>query len=71
MNKQINTLYIAVGAVVLATVLQLLMAIPFMWLWDMIMPDLFGLKPISWLQAWGLMIMANIMFRTHIERKVD
>jgi hypothetical protein len=71
MDKQINTLYIAVGAVVLATVLQLLMAIPFMWLWDTIMPDLFGLKPISWLQAWGLMIMANIMFRTHIERKVD
>ena len=51
--------------------LQMLLALPFMWLWDAVMPELFSIKTITWMQAWCLMIMANILFKTNISLKSD
>lgn len=33
-----------------------------MWLWNWLMPDLFGLKTISYWQGWGLIILGKILF---------
>ena len=66
-----NSVLIAAGAIFVSILLQMLLALPFMWLWDAVMPDLLGLKAITWVQAWCLMIMANILFKTNISLKSD
>ncbi len=55
--------------VLLLTMLLLLVlkaalwSLPIMLLWDWIMPTLFGLPEITWLQAWGLMVILGFLFR--------
>ena len=44
--------------------LAILFAFPTMWLWDYLMPSLFGLKTITFLQALALNILSGILFRT-------
>ena len=34
-----------------------------MLLWNWLMPELFGLKTVSYWQAWGLLILASILFK--------
>jgi hypothetical protein len=34
-----------------------------MWLWNWLMPDLFGLKQVNYWQAWGLLILSSILFK--------
>lgn len=41
----------------------LLWALPTMLLWDWLMPELFGLSTITIWQAWGLNILAGILFK--------
>ena len=50
------------GAVVIA-VFGLIMAIPIMYLWNWIMPDLFDLKTITYLQAWGVFFLAGLLIK--------
>lgn len=44
-------------------VLALLLALPVMWLWNWLMPDLFHLGTITWLQAWGLNVLCSFLFK--------
>lgn len=32
-------------------------------LWNWLMPEIFGLKEITYLQAWGLLILCSILFK--------
>ena len=34
-----------------------------MLLWNWLMPDIFGLKPLTYWQAWGLLILSHILFK--------
>lgn len=34
-----------------------------MWLWNWLMPDIFGLKAIDYWQAWGLILLSAIFFK--------
>ena len=34
-----------------------------MWLWNWLMPDIFGLPELSYWQAWGLLILSSILFK--------
>lgn len=36
-----------------------------MWLWNWIMPFLFGLPTITWLQGLGIYFLAHILFATN------
>lgn len=44
-------------------VLGMIWAIPTMLLWDWLMPELFGLKEITLLQAWGINVLSGILFK--------
>ncbi len=46
-----------------------LMSLPVMLLWDWLMPTIFGLKEITWFQAWGLLWLTGILFRPSVYRK--
>jgi len=61
-----NSVTLAVIAVVLGIALGALWAFPVMWLWDFLMPSLFGLPTITWFKAWMLYILCNILFKTHV-----
>src|SRR5258705_4362309 len=40
------------------------------WLWRVTLGDIFGVKPISFWQAWGLMVLAQILFKANVHRSV-
>lgn len=58
-----------VGTVLLTLIalsfLSLLLAYPFMLSWNYVMPLLFGLKVLSWSQAWAVAFVANVLFKSN------
>lgn len=56
---------IVVGVIALVIGLSALAALPFMWLWNALMPDIFGLKVLSFLQSWGLLILSSMIFKNN------
>jgi hypothetical protein len=60
--KAINTVLAAVAIVV---AFSLLFSLPVMWLWDWLMPTLFGLKEITLFQAWGLSVLCSLLFKNN------
>ena len=38
------------------------------WLWRVTVGDIFGFKPISFWQAWGLMLLSQILFKANMQR---
>jgi hypothetical protein len=59
--------FMVVGIVV---VLGLLFSYPVMLLWNgCLVPAVDGAKEIGWLQAWGLMILFGILFKSTVTKK--
>ena len=52
-----------IGGLVLAVVLAFLFGVFVMWLWNWLMPAIFGLGTISYWQAWGLVLLAHLLFK--------
>jgi hypothetical protein len=63
-KKVFTIIGMTLGGVILAMVLALLFGFIVMWLWNWLMPDIFGLKTISFWQAWGLVVLAHILFKS-------
>ena len=40
------------------------------WLWRVTLGDIFGFKPISFWQAWGLILLSQILFKAHVHRSL-
>jgi hypothetical protein len=69
-----NQLTSAVGAFVIiiagALFVSFLLAWPVMELWNgCLVPAVDGVKPIGWLQAWGLQFLINMLFKVSIVNK--
>jgi hypothetical protein len=52
-----------------AFVLALVASLPVMWLWDWLMPEIFGLQEITWLQALGLSLLCSLLFKSNAASK--
>lgn len=50
-------------AILVAAVIIFIFALPLMWLWNWLMPMLFGLQEINWIQSLGIMFLSSILFR--------
>lgn len=59
--------YILLGAVLSAV----LFCWPFQLLWNWLMPDLFGLSPITVWQSWGLLTMSGFLFKSTSSQKSE
>jgi hypothetical protein len=79
-RKLVRILFVAIIGVLFAIVFSLLFGFIVMKLWNWLMPTIFGLPTISYLQAFGITILAKILFSgihgphpkaDHIHRKVD
>ena len=54
---------LVVGGVALAALVAFLFGLLVMALWNWLMPELFGLKTLSYWQAWGLLALSTILFK--------
>jgi len=63
----------SIGTFLFLTVLYgLLLSLPVMLLWNYcLVPAVSGLSEIGWLQAWGILILANFLFKSQTTVKKD
>ena len=55
----------AIGGLVFLIFLSFLMSWPAMWLWNnALIGAVDGVHEISWLQAWGISILCNFLFKS-------
>ena len=66
-----ETLSYVVGFLVLCFLLGLLMSLPVMWLWNWLMPMIFGLCRLTWIQAWGVSVLCSLLFKPGTTSKKD
>lgn len=64
--KAIEAFLIIVGLLLLSSIL---LAFPTMWLWNWLMPDIFGLMKIDLYQAMGVNFLTNILFKSNVTIK--
>jgi hypothetical protein len=55
----------------MAIVIALFISLPVMWLWDAVMPDMFGLKEITWTQALWLSLLCSLLFKSSSSKSKD
>ena len=64
MKTTIHSILLIIGLIILA---GLLFGAPVMILWNLLMPDIFGLPIIGFWQAFGLHLLASILFKTTVK----
>jgi hypothetical protein len=57
-------LIVGLGIVALVGVVAVLVSVPVWLLWNWLMPSIFGLKTISWMQALGLSVLCGLLFKS-------
>lgn len=65
MDKILTIIVGIVGVLAVLFVISLILSLPVMWLWNWLMPELFALKEITLLQAWGLSLLTSLLFKSH------
>lgn len=69
----LGKLALGVGIVVLTVAILAIagvaLAIPTYFLWNWLMPEIFGLKAITFWQAWGLVFLSGILFKSSSSSK--
>ncbi|MBQ3414817.1 MAG: hypothetical protein IJH39_05625 [Clostridia bacterium] len=63
MEKFLTGLVTFIGILVIAFLIDLLLAWPFMLLWNWLMPMIFGLTTLTFWQSFGLMLLASFLFK--------
>lgn len=53
-----------VGGVIIAALMALIFGLVVMWLWNWLMPTIFNLPELTYWQAWGLVILFHILFKS-------
>ena len=67
MSNFITPILAVVGAVAVLLFLSFLLAWPVMLLWNGCLVDAVTVvKPIGWLQAWGITILTGFLFKTSV-----
>ncbi len=63
-RKLVKRVGFIIGGVVLAAALAFLFGFIVLFLWNWLMPEIFGLPTISYIQAWGLVLLSHILFKS-------
>jgi hypothetical protein len=70
LNSKAQTAGFFGGLVVVGVLFGLIMSLPVMWLWNgCLVSAITGVNEITWLQAWGLLVLVNIFFKLSISTK--
>lgn len=65
--KEILTSFVAV--IVGIALIAVVVALPVMLLWNILMPEIFGIKEVSFWQALGLNLLCGFLWSTGAKRK--
>ena len=57
-------LLLILGAIALVIIIAFVLTLPVMWLWNWIMPLIFGLIKINFWQALGLNLLCGFLFKS-------
>lgn len=71
LNEFVEKLGCAVLLVILMVFFAVLTGIPVYFLWNWLMPDIFGLTEITLLQAIGLSLLCSCLFKSKISTNSD
>lgn len=52
------------GVIALIVIIAILLSFPIMWLWNWLMPVIFGLTKITVWQAFGLYLLCRFLFKS-------
>ena len=63
MEDILTAIFVIIGVLAFAALFGLLLAFPIKWCWNYTMPVLFGLKVVTWGQAWCLNFLAGCMIK--------
>ena len=55
----------AIMGIAIAAVIVAILVVVFRWLWNTTMPEVFGLRELSFWQAFKIMLLAGILFGGH------
>jgi hypothetical protein len=66
--KAVEAILFVVGIFLLSAII---MGFPTMWLWNYVMPYVFGLTPITLYQAIALNFLSSIFFKSNVSVKRD
>lgn len=70
MSNRKQQLATILGALAIGLLASIVVAFPVKWLWNWLVPEIFGARPISAVQAWGLVFLAHLIFpKTKFESK--
>ena len=70
MSNFITPILVVVGSIAVILGLSFLLAWPVMLLWNGCLVDAVTVvKPIGWLQAWGITILIGFLFKTSVTTK--
>jgi hypothetical protein len=62
--------FYVLGSIVAVVIFSFLLAWPAMWLWNnALVGAVDGIHEIGWLQAWGISILCNFLFKTKLSSK--
>ena len=65
-----KVLGILIGAVTLIIVIGLIVSLPVMLLWNYcLVGAIAGVNEITWLQAWEILVLFGLLFKTHVTTK--
>lgn len=65
MNKVFEIIGKFIIVLIVLTILNfVLFTLPLMWLWNWLMPMIFGLPVITFWQAFGIIILSNLLFKS-------
>jgi hypothetical protein len=70
LNGKSNAGMMILGVIIFGALVGLVFSFPVMLLWNgCLVPAITGINEISWLQAWGLIILVNIFLKLSISTK--
>lgn len=61
-GKVVAMVFVGIG---IAAALGLVLGLGIQWLWNQLMPEIFGLPLISYWQAVGLFVLSHLLFKGH------
>lgn len=64
MNKVIVALIAVLLVLAVSVIVALIVALPVMWLWNALLPQLFDFAKITFWQAFGLVLLVRFLFGT-------
>lgn len=65
MNSPTKIIVAALVAIMISILMGLLLAFPVMVVWNtFLVPALTIVKPIGWIQAWGIMVLCGVLFKS-------